>query len=296
MHISFMRFADAVYLKIAIILSVLAVVAYWWYDPLGPQNGGTWLGYTLGTIGAGLIVWLTLYGMRKRAYKSRMGSVQGWLSAHVYLGLSLLIIATLHTGFQFGWNIHTLAYVLMVLVIASGIWGVVLYLRYPELITVNRNNLTRHAIFREISELDRKASMLVEALGSPTDRMVITSIQLFSIGGGIRAQIGARDASRMMVPVQQGDKRQWKKVANPFQQTLLDMLARQVSVCRDAAIAAVLQELIDVIRTKASLTQRLLKDVRMQGLLELWLYFHIPMTFALLAALTAHIVSVFYYW
>jgi hypothetical protein len=30
--------------------------------------------------------------------------------------------------------------------------------------------------------------------------------------------------------------------------------------------------------------------------MQIWLYFHVPLTIALLAALTAHIVSVFLYW
>ena len=36
--------------------------------------------------------------------------------------------------------------------------------------------------------------------------------------------------------------------------------------------------------------------MRLRALLEVWLYVHIPATIALLAALTAHIISVFYYW
>lgn len=295
-HQSFLRYGNAAYLKLSVALALISIVAYWWYDPIEPQNGGTWLGYTLGTIGALLIVWLTLFGLRKRSYRNRLGTMQGWLSAHVYLGVSLLVIATLHTGFQFGLNIHTAAYVIMVAVIVSGIWGVVMYVRYPELITLNRDNLTRRAMFREISELDRKASLLVEALGSPVDRMVITSIQLFSVGGGVAAQISGADSSKMMLPIKKGGKRSWVKVPNVAQRRLLDVLAQQVAVSRDPAITAVLQELVDVIQTKAALTQRLAREIRMQALLELWLYFHIPLTLALLATLTSHIVSVFYYW
>ena len=36
--------------------------------------------------------------------------------------------------------------------------------------------------------------------------------------------------------------------------------------------------------------------MRLKALIEVWLYVHVPATFALLAALAAHIVSVFYYW
>jgi hypothetical protein len=30
--------------------------------------------------------------------------------------------------------------------------------------------------------------------------------------------------------------------------------------------------------------------------MDIWLYFHVPVTFALLAALLAHVVSVFFLW
>jgi len=57
-----------------------------------------------------------------------------------------------------------------------------------------------------------------------------------------------------------------------------------------------LQGLIDLISQKRSLAHRLREDIRMQSLMRVWLYLHIPLTFMLLAALTAHIASVFIYW
>ena len=38
------------------------------------------------------------------------------------------------------------------------------------------------------------------------------------------------------------------------------------------------------------------RHMRRRALLEVWLYVHVPLTFALIAALAAHIVSVFFYW
>ena len=77
---------------------------------------------------------------------SNAGTVQGWLSAHIYLGASLLVVATLHAGFQVGWNVHTLALVLMLVVIFSGFFGVFAYVRYPTLMTRNRQDATRDAM------------------------------------------------------------------------------------------------------------------------------------------------------
>ena len=130
-----LEYRQARWLRSAALLSLLCAAAYAWDDPVGGAGGGTWLGYALGTIGALLIVWLLLLGLRKRAYRSGIATLRGWVSAHVYLGVALLVVATLHTGFQFGWNLHTLAYALMVAVIASGAWGVVVYLRNPALMS-----------------------------------------------------------------------------------------------------------------------------------------------------------------
>src|SRR3546814_7069282 len=86
-------------------------------------NGGSWYGYTLGTIGAGLILWLTALGYRKRKMTNDYWSLTAWTSAHVYLGLSLMVVGTWHTGFQLGWNVHTLAWALMMPVILSVLYG-----------------------------------------------------------------------------------------------------------------------------------------------------------------------------
>lgn len=296
MHGSFLSHRGGAWLWVALFLVFSGVLAYVWHEPLGTPNGGTWLGYTLGTLATLLIVVLTLFGVRKRAYFSHFGSLKGWLSAHVYLGGSLLVLATLHTGFQFGLNIHTLAWTLMVLVIVSGFYGVWVYWRYPARITRNRDGMTRAMIFSEIADIDRKASLVVEGLGSPADRMVITSIQRFSIGGGAWQQLSGGDRSRIMVAVNKGKQSSWKQVANPTQQRLLDELTGLLARSADPQEAALLQELIDLISRKAKLVRQLLADIRLQGLMEIWLYCHIPLTMALLATLLAHIVSVFFYW
>src|SRR5439155_26043264 len=101
-----------------------------------------------------LIVWLTLLGVRKRAMTPGTWSLKAWTSAHVYLGLSLIVIATLHTGFQFGWNVHTLAYVLMMLVIASGIYGIIAYAVLPTRLSDTRAEMTRPQMVEVVTRFD----------------------------------------------------------------------------------------------------------------------------------------------
>src|SRR5690606_28581572 len=104
MHASFLTYANKRWLWVALVLVLGCLLAYGWHEPVGaPPNGGTWLGYTLGTIGALLILWLLWFGIRKRRYGSGGGPLRGWLSAHVYLGTALALVALLHSGFQVGW-------------------------------------------------------------------------------------------------------------------------------------------------------------------------------------------------
>ena len=46
----------------------------------------------------------------------------------------------------------------------------------------------------------------------------------------------------------------------------------------------------------SSLLSPMMKNIEMQAMMKVWLFVHLPLSFALLAALTAHIVAVFYYW
>ena len=59
-HESFLRYRGFRWFKIGAILSLILIVVYLLVDVQPRHNGGSWLGYTLGTVGAALIVWLAL--------------------------------------------------------------------------------------------------------------------------------------------------------------------------------------------------------------------------------------------
>lgn len=162
---SFLIHRSMRWLRWSLVLVLIALVGYVAQDLPVPRNGGTVVGYTLGTIAALLMIWLTWLGRRKRNYRSSFGTVKGWTSAHVYLGAALIVVATLHTGFQFGANVHTLAFVLMMLVCVSGIYGVWAYSRYPFKINENSKGKMRAALFEELKrKIDKLFGLLAKLI------------------------------------------------------------------------------------------------------------------------------------
>ena len=275
-HQSLFVYSGYRYFKLSMLLIIAAVVAYTIHEPVDGPNGGTWLGYTLGGLGAFLILLLMWFGIRKRSYKSTMGKVEGWLSAHVYLGLALIIIATLHAGFQVGWNLHTLAYVLMLIVILSGIFGIYAYLRYPDLMTKNRRGNTLDLMMIEMSEIDRECRDAASQLTDEINKCVLDSTENTRIGGSMRQQLSGR-------PSNCATRAAFDKVS-----LLKNSLPKEMA--NDAS------RLLTLLGKKCELVERACRDVQYKALMDIWLYFHVPLSFALLAALIAHVVSIFFYW
>ena len=272
-----------------IALSVALYVSQLW-SPSQPPNGGTWQGYVLGTVGAVLIAWLAMLGIRKRNYSSTTGTVQGWTSAHVYLGSALLVVATLHCAVQFGWNVHTLAYVLMCLVIFSGFYGLYVYMHLPARMAANSAEKDRDEWLAELDQLDDDIRDVVQRCDAELQAMALSALELTSLGGTTWQQLGARDHSRIL-PAGGGSP-----VPNPEQSVMLATLAERIPDARKTSEAEVLNELLALFGRRQVILHVLRRDVRLKGLLKIWLYLHIPLTMGLLVALLIHIFSVFIYW
>ena len=275
-HQSILVYASFRWLKVAGALVILAIGLYVWHRPPGGPGGGTWVGYTLGTVGALLILWLTWFGVRKRRYGPNEGLLLGWLSAHIYLGTSLIVIATLHAAFQVGWNIHTLAYVLMLGVIGSGFYGVYAYFRYPRSMTENLGEDTLETLLLKIADFDREARTLALGLPDGVNKLVLGAAQDTRIGGSWARQLSGRDAGCATTAAVNG--------LQAIGRTLRGEQARTN------------QQLYALMLRKQEMLARARRDVAMKARLDLWLYFHVPLTIALLAALTTHVISVFFYW
>ena len=275
-HDSFLRYRNFRWAKIAGALCLISIAAYLLIDVKPRPNGGSAEGYVLGTIGALLILWLTLLGVRKRAMTPGRWSLRGWTSAHVWLGLSLIVVATLHTGFQFGWNVHTLAYALMMLVILSGIYGVFVYATLPRALSDNREMMTEGQMLEALRSIDRQLHDAAQPLPQEQAELVLASLNDDPFGGGVWARLSGR-CPKCATRAAQAELRR----AASFQPKRADDPLERIDSLLDR---------------KNALLARVRRHLKLKALLEVWLYVHVPVTFALIAALSAHIISVFFYW
>ncbi|MDM8546290.1 hypothetical protein QUF61_07330 [Candidatus Venteria ishoeyi] len=301
MHQSFLLYRQMLHLKIALLLSALVLLLYLVEDTgLGvPHNGGTQLGYATGILGSLLILWLMWLGVRKRCYCSYIGSVQSWVSAHIYLGLATVMIVTLHTGFQFGVNVHTLAYVLMMLVVFSGLYGVSAYLRLPQKMADNQGGMTQDLILHEIIDLEQEVLELGEGLNEQIHTALLHSIERTVLGGNVWQQLTAANP-RLQRKISKQQRQALKKSCSGSGDESHDyamfVIAEHLLHTENKEQAGQMRRLLELLERKNALVGRLRRSVRYQAWMDIWRYVHVPLSFAMLAALIIHIVTVFLYW
>jgi hypothetical protein len=262
------------YLKVAAALLALAALAYALHRPPVAPYGGTWLGYTLGTAAALMMLGQLWLAVRRRRYDGH-GRLQAWISAHVYFGIALVVLATLHSGFQVHLNVHGLSYLLLLAMAASGAYGVFAYLRIPRLMTENMGDDSFAELLLKIADLDERARAHALHLPDATSELVMKSIQQTVIGGSVFRQLRGHDPE---CPTQDALRR-------------LHGLRDEL----DASQSQHQRELYSILLRKESLLIRARQEVAFRARLEFWMYLHAPLAAATIAALSAHVVATLWY-
>lgn len=292
MYSNVLNYRGKRYLWLALALTLASIALYLSQATTLPPNGGSWQGYVLGSLALMIMLWLSWLGIRKRRYQSGLGSLQGWTSAHIYLGIAVPVIATLHSAFQFGLNVHTLAWVLMCLVVLSGSYGLYAYLRHPRTLVGNRANQSFNERLADLADADQQALALSAQCAPDVDAVINSCIERSALGGGFFDQLLERDKSTLMLPGQRGEQLQ----SNRNQNAATNYIADSITHSSKPGEAQRLQELLAIVVRRRELLRRLRREISLQLRLKVWLSIHIPATISLLAALLVHIFTVFFYW
>src|SRR5256714_418235 len=112
--------------------------------------GGTPLGLILGTVALSIFIFAALLGVRKKIVLWRVGTVQRWLRAHIWLTLLTIPLVILHSGFRLGGPMTTLIVILYVIVMVSGIYGLILQHYMPS---VMMDRLPAESVYEQIPHI-----------------------------------------------------------------------------------------------------------------------------------------------
>jgi hypothetical protein len=265
------------YLRGSVIGAGALLLSYSYYARTTIPSGNTVWGLVYGWIGLIAILVLMFLGIRKRWYSSHLGTLQGWISAHVYLGLLTLLIIPMHAGFRFGGNVHTLAYILLVVVVLSGIVGLRIYLTVPVILTLHERGMLPETLEAEINQILKEMKQL--AADKP----------------GIFQHLYEEEVRQCRELKSQG----WRILFTPVDPNAI--LAQRTHELHKqlADVPATDQEgfsrFVGLVMRKTELEAYLAGQMRLKNGLQAWLYVHLPVSIAMVAAVGIHLLVVLYY-
>jgi hypothetical protein len=265
------------------VLLVLLIASYAWYArEAGETHGGTRWGIGYGIGASALVLLLVAFAWRKRAYRSKAGTLEGWLQAHVVLGALAPLVVLCHSGFRFEDRVAVAAFGALGAVWLSGIVGAVLYSVYPRLLTEVQSSLSTAEISERLNRLAGSMARVAagrsqafegvcrEVLGSAVPARLAGWRLLWGwLPGGRSARAGAGGAGA-------GE--------------LGRLLARVPPEEQEP-----LRQLMVLARQHRELHLRLAYQERYKNLLDVWLWVHVPLSVALLVLIAAHVVAAFYF-
>ena len=275
MGTSFLTYGSGRWFWISLASGLGLLLHYSDYRARTVAYGGSIEGLLYGVIGTALIGVLMYLGIRRRSYSSHTGTLQGWVSAHVYLGLLTLLVIPLHAGFRFGWDVHTLAFVLLVIVALSGVGGVLLYRILPS-------RLTRFEARQQPDKIDPQLTRLL------ADMRALVKDKSNALVDIYRAELAA---SQQRMPSG------WSLIRGQTRDLLAE---RSADLAAKAAVVpleeqATFQVLSQLLLKKAQLELNLLQQMQLRNALKAWLYVHVPISIAMVCAVMIHLIVVFWY-
>ncbi len=278
---SFLTYRKYLWRKISLGTAIILIVLYNICGTSSP-NGGTVLGFIYGVIGSIAILFLMFYFFRKRWYRfMAYGTLQAWLSFHFYVGLLTLFIIPMHAGLRlkFDFDIHTLAFVLMALVVLSGLVGAYLYLSIPK----------------QFSKFDKELPYAGEDSIDNALNASIGNILEFCESKSHVKQLCDKEMRRSLPTKYAG----WRTIFRRPAMSTIPSIQAEYEEDRQSMSMSIpdddFDRFVTLTKQKRDLEYRFVSQMRLRNLLESWLYFHLPMSIAMMVAIVAHIVLVFYY-
>ncbi len=278
------------------VLAVLATAVYVPYalwSPKGPR-GGSWIGLGFGVLTFAFMVYPALLTLRRRVPTWRVGRASTWLRGHLWLGLLGYLLVFYHAGFRWSGALTAILMALYTVVVASGIWGVLVQQRVPSMML---EGVPLETIYEQVdsvvAQLRAEADELVTRLTGPLPS------GLAATDGAAGADAGGMAVAPAATVVGAGALRETyladirpflsrrlprtSRIANPRERgALFDYLRTVVSPATHETV----DELLQICEER----RQLAAQKRLHHWLHGWLLVHVPVSLALLVLAAVHAV------
>jgi hypothetical protein len=285
-------------------------------------GGSSLPGFTFGVIGGLICLFEFLLWPRKRYRRLRLGRTQEWMKAHIWLGLLSLPVLVFHSGFRLGGSLSGILMVLFLVVIASGVWGLILQNWLPKKMLAEIPAETIHSqIPRIIDQYHDEAARLVVAtcgrLVQPammnvdpgdasdeseesTHHLVVGAVRS---AGRIRGKVLQTKNVSQTIDGSEPLRSFFDAIAGPF----LNPNGFKKSPLRRRERASLLfedlktkldpkaHEAADTLRNLCDQRRELAEQDTMHWLLHNWLLIHLPLSVALIVLMFVHVFEALKY-
>jgi hypothetical protein len=280
-----------------LLLTLLATATYLWYAAVTPggPSGGTIPGLIYGILGSALMIFAGLLSARKKRPTSRLGRLSTWLRGHLWLGLLSVPLILFHAAFRLGGTVEQALWLVLAIVILSGIFGVVMQNIIPRMMTAQVPMETVYEQITQVCEaIRREADAIVAETCGPWEGMPVDERMERKKKKGKEEQ-PIPEAARL--------KDFYLKQVRPF----LDPVYHSSNRLARASAAEgtfeqmrlrlppALEEPLEQLAHYCEERRQLARQAKLHHWLHGWLFLHVPLSFALLGLGIAHAIAAIFY-
>jgi hypothetical protein len=242
-----------------------------------------------GVAGTLFMIFAGLLSVRKKTIRLRLGSLSWWLKGHLWLGLLSVPLIFFHAAFRWGGWLEIALWILLGVVVVSGLVGLALQNVLPRLMKLQ---LPSEAIPDQFAERCRRLML------SADERIVAQCTPAIVEA----AMANPRQGTTSPSPLAELARFYFRSVrpflgAAPPDDGLLTTReqAHQVFERVRATLPESCGETVDWLEQSCNERRQLAQQERLFRLLHGWLKIHIPCSIALLVFTVVHVVTALYY-
>ncbi len=272
------------------ILAGVVCTAIWWlgprHDPEG-LTGGSTFGLWCGILGSACMVFAGLLPLlRRRAVllEARLPPREWWLRGHIWLGLLSVLFIGFHSGFRFHGTLVSALTAIYLIVVVSGIVGLLVQTVLPHRLTVaSRHEIPPGQIEAVCAAWRAECDALVDELCGPRPAFAsepASSPVLLRRFYEEEVRVGLWET-----PIR------WPLRSDARIREAFERMRRQAEIVAKSRADDVLNRLETVCRERLDL----LRQQERYFWLHAWLPVHVGLSAALLILGTAHVVTALWY-